>query len=68
MAQFAIENLTFSYPTDPEHPSLQEVSLQVEPGGIHRPVRQVRQRKNHSPAAPEDCPHPPRQSHGVYLL
>ena len=32
MAQFAIENLTFSYPTDPEHPSLQEVSLQVEQG------------------------------------
>ena len=32
MAQFAIENLTFSYPTDPEHPSLREVSLQVEQG------------------------------------
>ena len=32
MAQFAIENLTFSYPTGPEHPSLQEVSLQVEQG------------------------------------
>ena len=32
MAQFAIENLTFSYPTDPEHPSLQEISLQVEQG------------------------------------
>ena len=32
MAQFAIENLTFSYPTDPEHPSLREISLQVEQG------------------------------------
>ena len=32
MAQFAIENLTFSYPTDPEHPSLRGVSLQVEQG------------------------------------
>lgn len=32
MAQFTIENLTFSYPTDPEHPSLQNVSLTVEPG------------------------------------
>lgn len=32
MAQFAIENLTFSYPTEPEHPSLQEVTLQVEQG------------------------------------
>lgn len=32
MAQFTIENLTFSYPTDTEHPSLQNVSLSVEPG------------------------------------
>ena len=34
MAQFAIENLTFSYPTDPEHPSLREISLQVEQGAV----------------------------------
>ena len=32
MAQFAIENLTFSYPTDPEHPSLKNVTLHVEQG------------------------------------
>lgn len=32
MAQFAIENLTFSYPTDPEHPSLRDVTLHVEQG------------------------------------
>ena len=32
MALFTVENLTFSYPTDPEHPSLRGVSLQVEQG------------------------------------
>ena len=34
MAQFAIENLTFSYPTDPEHPSLKNVTLHVEQENI----------------------------------